>query len=80
VSLLREAVLEVWPSPAEDLEPVAHLDDPVERVAYATEILLRHVLAYEGAVRAMIRPRSRSPARLACGPDTGSGSSTTQPL
>jgi AcrR family transcriptional regulator len=54
VSLLREAVVHVWPSPAEALQPIADCDDPVERVAFAAEILLRGVLAYEGAVRAMI--------------------------
>lgn len=53
-SLLREALEGVWPSPDEALEPVADSGDPVERVAYATEVLLRHVLAYQGAVRAMI--------------------------
>src|SRR5439155_15930317 len=39
VSLLREAVVGVWPSPADALEPVAQSSDPVERVAYATEVL-----------------------------------------
>ncbi len=53
-SLLREALEGVWPSPADALAPVAHSADPVERVAYAAEVLLRGVLAYEGAVRAMI--------------------------
>ncbi len=54
VSLLRESLDGVWPSPDQALEPVAHSGDPVERVAYATEVLLRHVLAYQGVVRAMI--------------------------
>jgi AcrR family transcriptional regulator len=54
VSLVREAVVGVWPSPAKALEPVAHSTDLPERVAYATEVLLRGVLAYQGAVRAMI--------------------------
>ncbi len=54
VSLLREADSGIWPSPAESLEPVSHTDDPVERVGYATEVLLRGVLACQGAVRAMI--------------------------
>jgi AcrR family transcriptional regulator len=53
VSLLRE-VVDVWPSPAEALAPVAHSDDPVERVGYAAGVLLRGVLAYQSAVRAMI--------------------------
>jgi AcrR family transcriptional regulator len=68
VSLLREAVLEAWPSPAEDLEPVAHLDDPVERVAYATEVLLRRVLAYQGVVRAMISATITKPDSAAMRP------------
>lgn len=54
VSLLREADVSVWPSPADALAPVAHSSDPVERVAYATEFLLRGVLTYQGTVRAMI--------------------------
>jgi AcrR family transcriptional regulator len=54
VSLLREAIDGTWPSPAEALAPVEHSDDPVERIAFATECLLRHVQVYQGAVRAMI--------------------------
>ena len=53
-SLLREALAGVWPSPETALAPVAGSDDPVERVACATEALLRHVLSYQGAVRATI--------------------------
>ncbi|HEY6496429.1 MAG TPA: TetR/AcrR family transcriptional regulator [Trebonia sp.] len=54
VSLLREAVDGTWPSPAEALASVEHSTDPVERIAVGTERLLRHVQAYQGAVRAMI--------------------------
>lgn len=62
VSLLREAVDGTWPSPAEALASVEHSTDPVERIAVGTERLLRHVQAYQGAVRGMIaasvvRPR-----------------------
>ena len=53
-SLLREALAGVWPGPEAALAPVAGSEDPVERVACATEALLRHVLSYQGAVRAMI--------------------------
>jgi AcrR family transcriptional regulator len=53
-SLLREALAEVWDSPEKAMEPVAGSDDPVERIGFATEVLLREVLAYQGAVRAMI--------------------------
>jgi AcrR family transcriptional regulator len=62
VSLLREADEGGWPSPAESLAAVAHCDDPVERIGYATEVLTRGVLASASAVRATIagtitRPR-----------------------
>src|SRR6185437_10919641 len=53
-SLLREALAAVWDSPEEAMAPVATSGDPVERIGFATEILLREVLAYQGAVRAMI--------------------------
>jgi AcrR family transcriptional regulator len=54
VSLLREAVERTWPSPDQALASVEHSVDPVERIGVATERLLRHVHAYQGAVRAMI--------------------------
>lgn len=54
VSLLREAVDGTWPSQAEALASVERSTDPVERIAVGTERLLRHVQAYQGAVRAMI--------------------------
>ena len=53
-SLLNAALVGMWPSPAEALEPVAASDDPVKRVAFAAEFFLRRVLSYQGAVRAMI--------------------------
>jgi AcrR family transcriptional regulator len=53
-SLIGEALAGVWPSPAEALAPVAHSADPVERVGFACDHLLRGILAREGAVRAMI--------------------------
>lgn len=53
-SLLQEAIAGQLPTAAEALAPVAHSQDPVERVAAATEFLLRHVLARQGVVRAMI--------------------------
>ena len=52
-SLLAETIDGLWPSPAEALAPVASSADPVERVRFACEFLLRGVL-YQGAVRAMI--------------------------
>ena len=53
-SLLNAALVGMWPSPAEALEPIAASADPVERIAFASEFLLRRVLSYQGAVRAMI--------------------------
>jgi AcrR family transcriptional regulator len=54
VSLVNEALAGLWPSPPEALAPVADSTDPVERVAFACQFLLRHVLAYQGAVRSTI--------------------------
>jgi AcrR family transcriptional regulator len=53
-SLLREAIADQIPSPEEALASVVDSDDPVVRIAAATEFLLRHVLARQGVVRAMI--------------------------
>src|SRR5215469_6306013 len=39
-SLLRVAFAGIWVSPEESLAPVAASDDPVERIGYATEVLL----------------------------------------
>ena len=64
-SLLRDALAGVWPSPERPSAPVAGSDDPAERVAYATEALLRHVLAYQGGVRAMIAATITRPGMAA---------------
>jgi AcrR family transcriptional regulator len=53
-SLLREALVGIWDSPQHAMAPIARSDDAVERIGFATEVLLREVLAYQGAVRAMI--------------------------
>jgi AcrR family transcriptional regulator len=53
-ALMNETLAGLWLSPAEALSPVAGSADPVERIAVACEFLLRGVLAYQGAVRAMI--------------------------
>jgi AcrR family transcriptional regulator len=53
-AVLREALAGIWASPEDSLAAVAYTDDPVERIGYATEVLLREVLAYQDAVRAMI--------------------------
>jgi AcrR family transcriptional regulator len=67
-SLLQAAIAGQLPTPAEALEPVADSGDPVERVAAATEFLLRHVLARQGAVRAMIAATVTRPAEAATRP------------
>jgi AcrR family transcriptional regulator len=67
-SLLREAIAGQLPTPAEALAPVADSDDPVERVAAATEYLLRHVLARQGVVRAMIAATITRPDQAAARP------------
>ncbi|WP_055610182.1 TetR/AcrR family transcriptional regulator [Streptomyces phaeochromogenes] len=53
-SLISEALAGVWPPPAEALAPVADSYDPVERVAFACEFLLRGIHTRQGSVRAMI--------------------------
>jgi AcrR family transcriptional regulator len=67
-SLLREALAGIWPSPEAALAPVAGSDDPVERVACATQALLRHVLTYQGGVRAMIAATITRPGEAAMRP------------
>jgi AcrR family transcriptional regulator len=62
VSLLQEAMAGQMPTPEEALRSVADSRDPVERVAAATEHLLRLVLTYEGATRAMIAATITRPA------------------
>jgi AcrR family transcriptional regulator len=53
-SLLQEAIAGQLPVPEDALERVAGSADPVERIAAATEFLLRHVLSRQGVVRALI--------------------------
>jgi AcrR family transcriptional regulator len=62
VSLIQEVLDGLWPAPSEALEPVAASADPVERVAFACDYLMRGVYAYRGAVRAMISHAIVSPA------------------
>jgi AcrR family transcriptional regulator len=64
-SLLREALVGIWDSPRDAMAPIAHSDDPVERIGFATEVLLREVLAYQGAVRAMISAAITKPGVVA---------------
>ncbi|HEV8065897.1 MAG TPA: TetR/AcrR family transcriptional regulator [Acidimicrobiales bacterium] len=53
-SLLSEALVSAWPSPAEALAPVAASADLVERVEFAARVLLEGVAWRQAAVRAMI--------------------------
>ena len=61
-SLLREALTGVWDSPEHAMAPVAGSDDPVERIGFATEVLLREVLSHQAAVRALIAASVTKPA------------------
>jgi AcrR family transcriptional regulator len=54
VTLINEALDGLWPSPNEALQPIAASADPLERVAFASEVFLRRILAYQGSVRTMI--------------------------
>jgi AcrR family transcriptional regulator len=67
-SLLQEAMAGQMPTPAEALEAVANSRDPVERIAAATEHLLRLVLTYQGATRAMIAATITKPTTAAARP------------
>jgi hypothetical protein len=44
------------------MAPVAGSGDPVERIGFATEVLLREVLAHQAAVRALIAASVTRPA------------------
>jgi AcrR family transcriptional regulator len=63
ISLLQEVLRGLWPTPEQALAPVADSPDPVKRVAFACEYLLRGVHAYQGAVRAMISYTITAPAQ-----------------
>jgi len=63
VSLLQEALEGLWPAPEQALGPVADSRDPVQRVTFACQYLLRGVHAYPGAVRAMISSTITAPAQ-----------------
>jgi AcrR family transcriptional regulator len=68
VSLVDETFAAMWPSPAQALAPVADSGDPVERVAFACEFLLRGVLTSQTAVRAMIAATITRPEQAAIRP------------
>ena len=62
VSLVNEALRDLWPSPSEALAPVATSPDAVERIDFACEFLLRRVYSYQGSVRAVIGATITKPA------------------
>jgi AcrR family transcriptional regulator len=66
--LLQEALAGQMPTPQEALASVADSRDPVERIAAATEHLLRLVLVYQGATRAMIAATVTRPDAVAARP------------
>lgn len=63
VSLINVALVGLWPTPAEALAPVADSSDPVARLEFATEFLLRRVSAYQGSVRAVIASTVTHPSQ-----------------
>jgi AcrR family transcriptional regulator len=67
-SLLNEAMAGLMPDPDQALAPIAGCPDPVERVAFAAEFLLRHVAAHQNVVRAMISATITRPATAAARP------------
>jgi AcrR family transcriptional regulator len=67
-SLLQEAMADQLPEPATVLAAVTDSADAAERVAAATEYLLRHVVEREGAVRAMIAATVVRPGTAATRP------------
>jgi AcrR family transcriptional regulator len=64
VSLVNEALADLWPAPAEALAPVAASTDPAARISFACEFLLRRVVAYEGSVRSVIAATITDPASV----------------
>ncbi|MFI1412397.1 TetR/AcrR family transcriptional regulator [Streptomyces sp. NPDC020707] len=67
-SLISEALAGAWSPPAEALAPVAGSADPVERIAFACDYLLRGILARQGSVRAMIAATITRPETVAARP------------
>lgn len=68
VSLINEALAGLWPAPAEALAPVAGSADPVVRIGFACEFLLRGVTRYQGSVRAVIAATITRPASVPARP------------
>lgn len=68
VTLLNEALVGLWPSPSEALQPIDRVIDPSERIAFAAEVFLWRILAYQGSVRAMIAATIARPEAAAMRP------------
>jgi len=67
-SLLQEAIAGQLPDAAEALASVAGSDDPVIRIAAATEFLMRHILSRQGVVRALIAATITRPGQAGSRP------------
>jgi AcrR family transcriptional regulator len=68
-ALMNETIPGLWPSAAQALAPVTASQDVAERVAFACEVLLRGIVAYQGGVRAMIAATVVRPERAGIRPD-----------
>jgi AcrR family transcriptional regulator len=68
VTLVNEALTGLWPAPAEALADIADSPDPVARIGFACEFLLRRVWAYQGSVRAVIGATITHPASVPARP------------
>ena len=68
VTLVSEALVGLWPSPNEALQPIAASADPIKRIAFASVVFLRRILAYQGSVRTMIAATITRPEGAASRP------------
>lgn len=68
VTLITEALAGLWPSPNEALQSIATSADPLERIAFASEVFLRRILTYQGSVRTMIAATITRPEGAAMRP------------
>ncbi|SRR5712691_8530840 len=64
VSLVNEALRDLWPTSQVALAPIAHVTDPVQRIGFACDFLLRRVHAYQGSVRAVIAATVTRPSTV----------------
>ena len=64
-TLIREALVGLWPTAEETMAGAADITDAAERVAYAADKLLRRIVRYQGSARAMIAATINNPKRVA---------------